>query len=430
MTNRKPRLLMLCQTLPYPPDGGVHIRTYNVMRLLAREYDITALCFYRAAERSTKEKVVESLGGLRPLAAVEAFPIPQEHSRWRLLADHSKSVLSGRAYTVQAYESREFRARLAELLSSQTFSLVHMDSLDLSAYLPMMTDVHLPIACVHHNVESALLRRRSQTTPGLAGRYIGLQARLTEAEERRWCPEIPLNVTVSDTDRGILEKIAPGGRFVVVPNGVDTSAFQCSGGPKQGIVFVGSQSWQPNRDAMDYFCVHVLPLLRAAGVDDSVTWVGRASDAVRREYEHKYGIRLTGYVDDIRPLVAASACYIAPLRAGGGTRLKILDAWAMGKAVVSTAVGCEGLDARDGENILVRDTSESFADAVKLVLTDRILAERLGAGARRTAETQYDWEVIGKPMLAHYRELCASSLKPRLGRSLKPSSMRVSEAET
>jgi glycosyltransferase involved in cell wall biosynthesis len=143
-------------------------------------------------------------------------------------------------------------------------------------------------------------------------------------------------------------------------------------------------------------------------MDEPVTWIGRAPQPVRRDYEKKYGIQLTGYVDDIRPLVQAAACYIAPLRAGGGTRLKILDAWAMGKAVVSTAVGCEGLDARDCDNILIRDTADGFADAIRNVLGDKALRARLGVGARRTAEKKYDWEVIGRPMLDRYRELHAS----------------------
>jgi glycosyltransferase involved in cell wall biosynthesis len=408
----------------------VHIRTYNIMRLLAREYDITALCFYRAAERASAEKVRESVAGLEPLASVEAFPIPQEHSRIRLLVDHLLSVLTRRAYTVRAYESRDYRARLAELLRAERFSLIHVDSLDLSTYLPMLAGV--PTVCVHHNVESALLRRRAQTTPPPAGTYIGLQSRLTEAEERRWCPAIPLNVVVSEIDRQTLQQIAPEARFTVVPNGVDTRAFTPGDGPGKGIVFVGSHSWQPNRDAMDYFCKNVLPLLRAAGVDESVTWIGRASPGVRKDYETEYGIQLTGYVDDIRPLVRAAACYIAPLRAGGGTRLKILDAWAMGKAVVSTAVGCEGLDARDGDNILVRDTASGFADAIRDILSDKALRARLSDGARRTAEQKYDWEVIGRQMLDSYRELHGSSAKfsPALAnRNARPGASETKPAQ-
>lgn len=397
------RLLFLCQTLPYPPDGGVNIRTYNVLRLLAREFAVTALCFYRAAERRNSDEVRHSIGGLQPFARVEAFPIPQEHNPLRLLIDHFRSLVTGRAYTVSAYESALFRNRISELLAADEFDLVHLDSLDLLGYIPLMAGI--PIVCVHHNVESSLLRRRAATAAGLKRLYIAHQSRLTEIEERRWCPIVALNVTVSEADRGTLQGIAPHARFVVVPNGVDTQFFRPEKLAQEGIVFVGAYSWQPNRDAMEYFTSEILPRLRAHRIEASVTWVGRASNAIQHEYAERHGVRLTGYIDDIRPLVQRAACYVAPLRAGGGTRLKILDAWAMGKAVVSTSVGCEGLDARDGENILVRDAPEEFANAVEAVLADEDLRQRLGASARYTAETLYDWEVIGRPMLNHYRQL-------------------------
>lgn len=401
----KPRLLFLSQSLPFPPDGGVHIRSYNTLRLLSRDFDITALCFFRASERATPEQVEQGVNGLQRFAQAEAFPIPQEHSRLRLLIDHLASILTWRAYTIRVYESHRFRRRLAELIANHRFQLVHMDSLDLVAYLPMLTG--LPVVCVHHNVESALLRRRAAATGGLQGIYIRLQAHLTRLEEERWCGKVDLNVAVSEKDRDSLQAFCPTGRFMVVPNGVDTEAFQPGAMEKNGVVFVGGYSWQPNRDAMEYFCQEILPILRASGCDVPITWVGRVADSVRREYAQHYGVHLTGYVDDVRPTVQSAACYVVPLRMGGGTRLKILDAWAMGKAVVSTSVGCEGLEARDGENILIRDTAEDFAQAVRNVLTDRALRERLGNAARRTAELRYDWEVIGKPMLARYLDLTA-----------------------
>jgi len=399
----KPRLLFLCQSLPFPPDGGVHIRTYNTLRLLARDFEITALCFFRASERATSQQVERGVSGLTPFGQIEAFPIPQEHSRFRLLLDHLASVLTWRAYTVRAYESREFRKRLRDLLSTRRFDLVHVDSLDLVTYLPMLNG--LPVVCVHHNVESALLQQRAATAGALAGSYIRLQAHLTRREEKRWCPRVALNVAVSANDRDSLHSIAPEGRFIVVPNGVDTQAFRPGSIERGGIVFVGGYSWQPNRDAMEYFCRDILPILRADGCDVDVTWVGRVPERARREYVQRYDVSLTGYVDDVRPIVQNAACYVVPLRLGGGTRLKILDAWAMGKAVVSTAVGCEGLDARDGQNILIRDTAETFAEAVRWVLKDPVLRQKLGNGARKTATSVYDWEVIGKSMLAHYVSL-------------------------
>ena len=387
------------------------IRTYNVLRLLAREFDVTMLCFFRAGERVSRDAVRQGVDGLQHLATVEAFPIPQEHSRLRFVLDHLRSVVTGRTYTVRAYESAAFRKRVREWIGAHKFDLVHMDSLDLSGYLPMLRE--LPVVCVHHNVESALLRRRAAATRGLAGAYIAFQARLTEAEERRWCPVVQLNVTVSEDDRVALKRIVPTARFIVVPNGVDTKAFQPGETIEEGIVFVGGHSWQPNRDAMEYFCAEILPLLRVRGFDVPVVWAGRATNAAKSEFAERYGIHLTGYLDDIRPIVQRAACYVAPLRVGGGTRLKILDAWAMGKAVVSTRVGCEGLATEDGKNILIRDTPELFADAVAAILANGELRRRLGGQARQTVEKLYDWEVIGTDMIRRYHSLMEGKLARR-----------------
>jgi glycosyltransferase involved in cell wall biosynthesis len=182
-------------------------------------------------------------------------------------------------------------------------------------------------------------------------------------------------------------------------------------------VFVGATSWFPNRDALQYFCDAILPRVRAAGELATVRWVGGGpSDEARRHSLHRYGVELTGYVPDVRPYVRDAACYVVPLRVGGGTRLKILDAWAMGKAVVSTSVGCEGLAAEDGRNILIRDDPASFAQAVCAVLQDGPLRRRLGVEGRRTVERLYSWEGIGESMLTLYDGLHESTRGRARGR--------------
>ncbi len=399
----RPKLLFLCQMLPYPPDGGPEIRTYNILRILARTFDITALCFYRRETRRG-EQVQRAIEGLSDLAHVEAFPIPQEHSRGRLLWDHLRSVVSGAVYTRFAYTSTAYAERLHEVLREQVFDLVHVDSLDLSAYLPRLHG--MPIACTHHNVESELLERRAQVeTSSWRKRYLRLQARLMEREERKWCGTVALNITVSEADARSIRVLVPGARVIAIPNGVDTSKFTPGDGAGSGLVFVGGYNWLPNRDAMEYFAEEILPFVRQDAPDLPITWVGRSPPAVAQRFQQTSGIRLTGYVDDIRPYVQGSACYIVPLRVGGGSRLKILDAWAMGMAVVSTAVGCEGLDARDGDNIIVRDEPAAFAAAVLDVVRDAELRARIGASARRTAEERYDWEVLGEYLMAEYSTL-------------------------
>jgi glycosyltransferase involved in cell wall biosynthesis len=162
---------------------------------------------------------------------------------------------------------------------------------------------------------------------------------------------------------------------------------------------------------MEYFCDQILPRIRASMPEVTMTWVGRASENVRREYWRRHAVHITGYVDDVRPYVHGAACSVAPLRVGGGTRLKILDAWALGAPLVSTSLGCEGLAASDGKNLLVRDTADGFALAVCEVLRNPSLRASLGAGGRETAVAEYDWKVIGDRMLPEYRALLPSSLR-------------------
>lgn len=403
---KRPSLLFLCHTLPYPPDGGVWIRTYNILRLLARVYDVTLLCFERTlADGPANADVIERAAeALRELADVEVFPLQYIRSRRRLLTDHLRSALSVRVFTRYLYESGPFRARLRDLVHTRSFDLVHVDSLDLSGYLNEVSS--LPVVCVHHNVESQLLQRRADAEKNaLVHAYIGYQARLMRREEQRWCPRAHLNVTVSEQDRQNLLGLAPKARISVVPNGVDTTFFAPRGSGSDGVAFVGSNTWFANRDALAYFAEEILPLIRVEYPAVPVYWVGAATEGDRRRYQEQFGITMTGYADDVRDYIAKALCYVVPLRVGGGTRLKILDAWSMGKAIVSTSVGCEGLDTVPGDNILVADAPRAFADAVVQVLRNSDLRTRLGTGGRKTVERTYSWDVIGESMNRLYRSV-------------------------
>jgi glycosyltransferase involved in cell wall biosynthesis len=403
MLTRPPQLLFLCQTLPYPPDGGVWIRTYHVLRLLARAFEITALCFERASSsgNGSTQHVTESLKALSRFAVVEVFEIPQRHSRIRYAWDHFRSVARRRAYTEYLYESRVFCRRLTDLLRSRAFDLVHVDSLDLAAYLPNCAGI--PVVCVHHDVESDQLHRRAAIEPRpWRSAYLRYQAHLTEEVEREWCERVALNVAVSEPDRAALKQLAPASRVAIVPNGVDIDEFEPDGKVGNGAAFVGGTNWFPNRDALEFFCDSIWPLVKAARADVPARWIGHATADERQYYRDRHGVELTGYVADVRPAMRDAACHIVPLRAGSGTRLKILNSWAMGKPVVSTSIGCEGLAAVDGENILIRDDAHAFASAILQVLDDPALRRRLGEHGRATAERLYGWDVIGRDMIETY----------------------------
>jgi glycosyltransferase involved in cell wall biosynthesis len=401
----RPRLLFLCQTFPYPPDGGAQIRTYHVLRLLARAFDVTALCFERTRTcGDTAQGLAAGREVLGRFAEVEVFPIPQLHSRVRYAWDHVRSVASGHAYTRYLYDSPALRGRLSTLLETRRFDLIHVDSLDLADYLPQF--IGIPVACVHHDVEPMLLRRRAALERSRWRRiYIGHQARLRERVERAWCPRVALNVAVSARDGALLKRLAPEAMVDVVPNGVDIDEFQPHDEPGDGLAFVGGTTPFPNLDALSYFCEEILPHIARRGRTLRATWIGRAAARQQQEYRERYGVALTGYVDDVRPFMRAAACHIVPIRVGGGTRLKILNAWAMGKPVVTTSVGCEGLEAIDGENLLIRDDPAEFAEAVLSVLDDEGLRRRLGTAGRATVEQRYSWDVIGANLIETYQAL-------------------------
>jgi polysaccharide biosynthesis protein PslH len=419
----RPRLLFLCQTLPYPPDGGVWLRTYHILRLLAGVFDVTALCFERANAADMADLKVRTTPAVEDLKVrttdLEVFQIPQKHSRLRFVWDHVRSAALRRVYTHYVYDSRAFRRRLAHLLRTSRFDVVHIDSLvDLGRYLPAFDGI--PVVGVHHDVGSALLRRRAAIdTNRWRGAYVRYQAALMTRAERTWCERVALNVAVSDPDRIHLARIAPAARIAVVPNGVDLDEFRADAAPSgQGIAYVGGTMPFPNADALDFFSRQILPHLRALRPHLPVRWIGRASAEQQRSYREQHGIELTRYVDDVRPLMRDAACHVVPLRVAGGTRLKILNAWAMGKAVVSTSIGCEGLAAADGENILIRDEPEAFARAVDSVLENHALRRRLEIEGRATVERLYGWNAIGRTMVEAYLRLPHAQIG-------KPSSIRA-----
>ncbi|PYO44469.1 MAG: hypothetical protein DMD29_00335 [Gemmatimonadetes bacterium] len=412
----RPRLLFLAQCFPYPPHSGVASRTFNVLQQLQVAYDIDLVAFSRANHQPDRVARQAAWQGLQRVVAhvAEPTPIPNERSALRKLWDHACSFISGRAYTYYEFQSRPFADHLRAALRARPPDLVHLDSLDLHRWLPELPAV--PIACTHHSIESELLRlRASWLTPAVRRRYVLLQADRLERVERELCPRLALNVMMSEVDARRLRDLAPGAATVVVPNGADTEYFQPNGAESVAgrVVFVGPTYSYPNRDAVEFLLQEVWPRVRAADRSASLRLIGHNAPEDRARYDAETGVTSLGYLPDIRPALAEARCCVVPIRIGGGTRLKILDAWAMGKAVVSTSIGCEGLDAVDGENILIRDTPDAIADALLQVLRDARLRAHLGRNARRLATETYSWSVVGQRIRSAYDALLG---RPRVVR--------------
>jgi glycosyltransferase involved in cell wall biosynthesis len=219
-------------------------------------------------------------------------------------------------------------------------------------------------------------------------------------------------LTTSLDDRDLLAPHLDGTPMRVVPNGVDTDFFRPSTGREDpaGLLFTGAMNYAPNADGVLHFCTEILPAIHAAIPETSLAVVGR-NPPPRIQGLGTDKIAITGTVRDVRPWMHRAAVFVVPLRVGGGTRLKILEALACGRAVVSTALGCEGLDVTDGEDILIADTPAAFADAVVRCLRDPGLRQRLGSRGRTLVERRYRWDAIGRGLSDFYREMHEAALR-------------------
>jgi polysaccharide biosynthesis protein PslH len=389
------RILWLKSDLLLPLDKGGKLRTWHLMRHLARHHEITYLAFTEPSQAADVE-------GMREVAAqVELVPrVEPAKGTLRFYADAAMHLLDPLPYAVGKYRSRAFRQRLRTLLARRRFDLVVCDFLFPAVNLPK----RLPCASVifTHNVESEIWRRHAETKPGAIGRLLyGVQHKRMLRYEKETLARFDGVLAVSDADRDTFASLYPGAirqPVHVVPTGVDTEYFspdhQQSAVSNRQLIFTGSMDWLPNEDAMQFFCREILPLVRAEEPAARLSIVGRAPTPAVKRLAAEHDVQITGRVDDVRPYMKEAAVYVVPLRIGGGTRLKIFEAMSMGKAVVSTTIGAEGLPIAGGEHLLLADDPASFARAVVGLLRDSGRRSQLEAAARALVVARYDWSAV------------------------------------
>ncbi|MBN1826813.1 MAG: glycosyltransferase [Candidatus Eisenbacteria bacterium] len=394
-------VLWVSHFVPWPPRGGNLQRSWHLLRELSREARVDLIAFHRRRSEADRDldgakREMEKLCG-----RVSIFPIPNERSRAAFAAGLLRNLLEKSPYTVQELYSDDFRDRLERYLGDGGYDAVHFDTVDLAGHRPLAAG--LPAILNHHNVESLLFRRRAprERNP-LAGAYLRLQASKLGLYEKRWYGAFDRNLFVSAADRSRAESDAPGLRADVVPNGTDTAYYTPGGeGEAKRVVWVGGLSWFPNRDAVAWLLGRLWPRIRQRHPDATLDLIGSAPERFLPRGGADRSVRVHGFVEDLRPLVTGAWLSVAPLRVGGGTRLKILDALAMGKTVLATSVGREGIEAREGEEIVTADGEDAFVEEADRLLRDRDLRERIGKNGRALAERVYDWSVVG----AGYRRI-------------------------
>ncbi len=382
-----------------PPNTGAKLRNFHLCRELAREAKVTYLAFAEDGQSAFPDEI-----------AAQIITVPHQggHSASKL----ARGLAGKWPLTVLNYTTPAMQEQLSQLLREQAFDVVQIESLLLAAYLPILEAARPRplLICDWHNVDSEVLERYAAHAPNQARRFYALAtARRLAALEKRAMPLFDAHLTVSDRDRAHLRQLCPGAPVFTVENGADTASFDAAApaNRRHRIVFVGSMDYHPNVDAAQFFAREIWPAVQKARPDWVFTIVGRDPAPAVRELAALPGIEVTGTVDDVREAVAS----VVPLRVGGGSRLKILEAMAARVPVVSTQLGAEGLAVLDGETIWLRDEPAAMGQALLDVAHDETKRQKLVDAAHLLAKTRYDWAAIG----ANLREIHAQLLHSRVG---------------
>lgn len=404
------RVLWICHNVPYPPVRGVLQRNYNLVRQIGRRAELHLLALRQHALCPDQRALERAVAALSPYCtSIRVLALDWERSRARRAALLASLALPGRPYDAARYASAQLHRELARL-SSIAPDAVHVDTVGLAGRRLQMP---APAVLNHHNVESHMLARRAENAARALPRAVyRWQARAMRSFERRSASRFACNLVVSELDRQRLLEIAPTSRVRVIPNGVDVEYFDApahADPESRTVVFVGGQSWYPNRDAARYFLECIWPAVTRR--EPRARWLvvgrdpcSRVLEAARRDRR----IQATGFLEDLRPSVASAAVFVCPFREGGGTRLKLLDALAMRKAIVSTSVGVEGVAVRDRKHVLVADAAETFAERIVELFERPKLRVELGEAGRALVEERYGWGRIGAELLRVYREVAAA----------------------
>ena len=390
------KILWLNAGLLLPLDKGGKLRTWHVMRHLAARHDIHYLSFEDATQTEADRRGMSEV-----CSRLETVPrTDAAKGTWRFYADAAGYVIDSVPYAVAKYRSDAYRARLEQMLASEAYDLIVCDFLPPVVNLPER--LPCPSIVFTHNVEAEIWRRHAEQATNPVSKYLMTQQwnRMLRFEAAA-LSRFDLVLAVSDADSRTFERLYAGSLKApvhVVQTGVDTAFFTPpSEAPSPAhMVFTGSMDWLPNEDGMTYFCREILPKIRQAEPAATLSIIGRAPTPAVRKLAEIPGVDVTGRVDDVRPHIARGAVYIVPLRIGGGTRLKIFEAMSMGKAVVSTTIGAEGLPVTSGRDIDIADEPSRFAHAVVHLMRDTESRRAMESAARRLVVERYDWAAVAK----------------------------------
>ena len=388
--------------MPYPLTDGGAIGIYNITKSLAElGHEITLVTYPLEDEAATQDAV----RAISKFARVEMVskPLPP---RWKVLL---QTIVRG-AYPIERRMMPEMFELLRKIVGREKFDIVHVDHSHMGKYgLWLKREFGLPIVLREHNFEALIYERFAHTETNLLKRLVaGIHGQRLKREEIRFLKNFDAIAAITKEDAVLMRQAAPDAKISIIPAGVDTIYFQPSTQPEDPnqILWIGNLGWDPNYDAVRFFLTSIFPFILKSRPDAKFDVVGSESRRVSKLAE-RFGtrVRLLGQVPDVRDYLAHSAVLVVPLRIGGGMRLKLLDFFAAGKAVVATSIAAEGNLAKNRSEIQISDRADTFAEDVICLLGNSALRKAYGQRARRLVEEQYAWPNVGRLFEQLYRSV-------------------------
>jgi sugar transferase (PEP-CTERM/EpsH1 system associated) len=380
-----------------PLDSGGKIRSYHILRELARNHQVTYFGFHAQQENAAHRELDQIF------ERVVCCPIqlPKAKSPAELL-QYGLGIFSSEPYAIRKYCRPQVIHELRKLAANRDFDVIVCDFLVAAGAIPW--DIPIPKVLFTHNVEALIWKRHYEVARNPLWKLLSWREWQTMSRaERVYLQKADHVLAVSQTDRDFFAATVPTSKLTVIPTGVDIDYFQpLNNEIENTLVFTGSMDWLPNEDGIFYFVQEILPKISRQIPDVKLQVVGRKPSQRLQALasEHSNRVHLTGWVDDIRPYLGQGAVCVVPLRIGSGTRLKIFEAMAMAKAVVSTTIGAEGLPVHHGQDLMLADSPDDFAQSVVQLLQHATTRRSLGLAARELVESKYSWASVAREFAA------------------------------
>jgi len=408
------RILWLSHLVPYPPKGGVLQRSYNLLRELAHGNTVDLISFvqkpmmemvYPEGAAAGEQEAYQALSEI--CRHVTFIDLPCDDMRFGRQYIALKSLFSPLPYSINWMKSDSYSNEIRKYTADTDYDLIHVDTIGLASYRQSLSDASFVLD--HHNIESHMMLRRAQTELNPLKRFYYYQegAKLRRFEQRI-CSEFDLHITCSDLDSDRLHALIPDINVLEIPNGVDLEYFKpdISAEEPCRLIFVGALSWYPNREAVLFIANKLWPRLKSEIPNVSIDIVGANPPEKLTELSAvDSAFRVHGFVNDVRPYLDRASIYVCPISDGGGTKLKMLDAFAMQLPVVAHPASCEGLETIPGEHLVLAEHTDDFVSAIKDLVNDKERRRNLGLQARQLVESKFSFSAIGCTMRQAYSNI-------------------------